>query len=114
MLLYKNINTIEFNSGALVMQAFTKNEIDRINVLSPFEFEADKRMYIITSLIINDRFTVHLHVYKTTDEWYYIRYNSRIKIDRIVPAVIRFYKCDQLDGFVSFLKEKNNEINSDD
>ena len=47
-------------------------------------------------IILQDKYTYDLYIYKTPDEWYYV--------ERISVIQDKYYKCDQFDGLLEFLK----------
>jgi len=43
---------------------------------------------------------ITIDIYETDDEWFYVVYNH-------VSTPIKYYKCDQIDGVLKLLKDKN-------
>ena len=44
---------------------------------------------------------LHSHIYQAEDEWFYVRISKWLDNNK------EFFKCDQLEGVVKLLKDRN-------
>ena len=56
-----------------------------------------------SSILISGRDRV-LRIVKLEDEWYYVQFHKPIGIGYRKKFIVKWYKCDQLEGLIKFLK----------
>lgn len=65
-----------------------------------YEYRIEKGMFITLKKYPN------LQVIRKPDEWYYVKFNRRVKIgEGYIPEEL-FYKCDQFDAVLKIIKDK--------
>jgi hypothetical protein len=62
--------------------------------------EFDKIYVPATDLVKIITKNISIDIYETDDEWFYVVYNH-------VSTPIKYYKCDQIEGVLKLLKDKN-------
>lgn len=109
---YSSINPAEMEDMYLnKRELFSDNEVRYFNKLDSFFVELHflikgNRQVGVETIQLNDRPygppKIKIFISKYEDEWYGIEYYKSVSL----RYKIEYYKCDQFDGVIKFLKDK--------
>lgn len=95
---------------------FNQEEIGKINnigykfSLSKYYSKYDRYKEVLKTSESHKEKLIDITIVKTQDEWFYVDCYIKDKNNKYAP-IIKYYRCDQMDGLLECLKKIKNIIN---